>query len=159
MRTRTGRCAICQATGALRHERTLIDHRRVSRWICVSAYRRSDGSYEGCGRPALTAAELDAAILDLAASDPTLVRFGMGGQADESRAQRYAAGGRGRPPRFVSLDRYAIARRDAVVRLKRRLERNPEVREIAAELGLQRPNGTPSSTFFRYEAALRGKAA
>jgi len=145
----TGLCALCGGEGPLKTEHRLTDGRRTVRWICTTTWRSPNGDYEGCGRVALSSAELEQEVLRIEAADPSSVRRSTAAEEETERAARYPARGRGRPRRYQPITRYGVARRDAVERLGARLGRSPGSEEIRHELDLT--NGT----FYRYEAELR----
>lgn len=145
----TGRCALCGGDGPLKTEHRIMDGRRTVRWICTTTRRSPNGDYEGCGRAALSIAELEQEGLRIEAAAPSIVRHRTAAEAETERAARYPARGRGRPRRYWPITRYGVARREAVERLEARLGRSPGNEEIRHELDLT--NGT----FYRYEAELR----
>lgn len=149
----SGRCALCGAEGRLKTEHRLIDGRRDVRWICTTARRTDAGAYEGCGRTALSLQALEEAVSAIEAADSSLVGRITRAEFDRELAERYPPAGRGRPRRFEPITRYAVARREAVERLAKRLGRPPRSEEIRAALDLA--NGT----FYRYEAQLRAARA
>ena len=132
-RDRQGRrCADCGEPGrALKTRGRLVDGRRSTEWVCTV----------GCGQEVLTPAQLDAAVLQLAAADPSLVLMVDARSELQPVAPKR---GPGRPRHFAKISDYAQARRRAVERLSGR----PSKALILAALGLA--NGT----FFRYERLL-----